>query len=426
MNNRYYYSSFIVLNLLLFVYFLELVFPPITTIGNSTLICALCLAFWLIISFMSNPDFYLESNIHTSYLLIFLVATIIVPYAFGIGTIGNRYLSLALLPVGPVIFKYYKHHQKLRELKLIILGLIPFAGTTFFVTLIRLIEDPYISRSIKSWGEYSAGLAREGIGGYSFIYFTVGISVLLLYIFLKTNNKLIKTLSIIGFALGLFFLLKSNYVTALFVALLASAVLIIMHYADNDTGNMPALILSVIGVFLIIANLNVIIDTFSEYIPARIAEVLVAGDDKSIFQSVTDEFLSDRWPVMLTSVEGFLKNPVLGWVGAQNISVANSFTSGFGQHSHILDTFSLLGIIFGIVNIFVILRPFKDDNGVWIQHNKPLNISMLICIIGIYLFNNATSAVALVFTIIFPLVRETYTSENRIKNIEEINMMDGR
>ena len=51
---------------------------------------------------------------------------------------------------------------------------------------------------------------------------------------------------------------------------------------------------------------------------------------------------------------------------------------------------------------------------------------MLICIIGIYLFNNATSAVALVFTIIFPLVRETYTSENRIKNIEEINMMDGR
>ncbi len=414
MNNRYYYSSFIVLNLLLFVYFLELVFPPITTIGNSTLICAICLALWLIISFMSNPDFYLESNIHTSFLLIFLVATIIVPYVFGISTIGNRYLSLALLPVGPVIFKYYKHHRKLRELKLIILGLIPFAGTTFFITLTRLIEDPYISRSIKSWGEHSEGLASEGVGGYSFIYFTVVISVLLLYISLKTDKKILKVLNIAGFILGLFFLLKSNYVTALLVALLASAVLIIMHYADSNTANIPALILSVLGVFLIIANLNTIIDTFSEYIPARIARVLVTEDGKGIFQAVTDEFLSDRWPVMLTSIEGFFENPVLGFVGTQNTSVANSFYSGFGQHSHILDTFSLLGVIFGVVNIFVILRPFKDDEGIWIRHSQPINVAILICVMGIYLFNNATSSIALAFTIIFPLVRETFSLEYRL------------
>lgn len=426
MNNRYYYSSFIVLNLLLFVYFLELVFPPITTIGNSTLICALCLAFWLIISFMSNPDFYLESNIHTSYLLIFFAATIIVPYTFGIGTIGNRYLSLALLPVGPVIFRYYKEHEKLRDLKLIILGLIPFAGTTFFITLTRLIKSPYISRSIKSSGEHSQSLARQGIGGYSFIYFMVVVCILLLYIFLKTRKKTLKFLNASGFAIGLFFLLKSNYVTALLVALLASAVLFVMHYANSDTGNMPALILSVIGVFLIIANLNTIIDTFSEYIPARIAEVLVVEDGKNIFQSVTDEFLGDRWPTMRLSIQSFLKNPILGLLGTQNLSVVNGFYSGFGQHSHILDTFSLLGIIFGLINIFVILRPFKDDDGIWIKHCKPLNVAMLICLTGIYLFNNATASIGLAFTIIFPLVRENYSSKKELKNIEEINMMDGK
>ena len=177
------------MNVVLFVYFLELVFPPITVYGDTAWICIFCLVIWFGLSFINEPAFYLNLNYHRIYLFVFLFCSIIFPYIFGAGTYGNRYVSLALLPFGIIIFEYYKNNQQLRSLKMLALALVPFIIYTTLNTLKRLLENPFIVRSIKSSGEYSEDLARQGIGSYGFVYFMVIVGVMLLYVFVKTANK---------------------------------------------------------------------------------------------------------------------------------------------------------------------------------------------------------------------------------------------
>ena len=114
---------------------------------------------------------------------------------------------------------------------------------------------------------------------------------------------------------------------------------------------------------------------------------------------------------MLTSLENFIKHPFFGVISSDEITTNQSgFLEGFGQHSYILDTFTLYGFVIGIINIIIILKPFKDQYGNRVKYGRPLNNAMLVCVIGIYLFNNATISTALAFGIFFPLLREIYDS----------------
>ncbi|MBO5359171.1 MAG: hypothetical protein J6A78_07615 [Clostridia bacterium] len=406
---------FVPMNCILFVYFLELVFPPVTVIVDATWVCAICMALWLFLSFIIDARFYLNLNYRSFLALVFLVFSIFLPRLFGVTTIGNRYVGLGLLALGPIIFEFYKKHGMLRALRNVIFGIIPFITITLTITLYRLIEDPWISRSIKTSDEYSESLAREGVGGYGFIYFMVVITPVLLYIFLNSKLRRIKLLTACAFILSVFFILKSNYVTALLIAILASAVMVLYHIIGKNKGNIAVLILILIVAVLLLSNINVIVNTFADIIPKRIAKVLVTEDGTNVFVSVFEEFVIDRWPVMKTSIDGFFENPLFGMITLGNNNLADYFFSGFGQHSHILDTFSLLGVFGGIINLIVVFRPFRDENGKWVKGSAPLTAAMLVCVVGIYLFNNATSSIALATSIIFPLLREYYINPSAFK-----------
>ena len=60
------------MNVVLFVYFLELVFPPITVYGDTAWICIFCLVIWFGLSFINEPAFYLNLNYLRIYLFVFL------------------------------------------------------------------------------------------------------------------------------------------------------------------------------------------------------------------------------------------------------------------------------------------------------------------------------------------------------------------
>lgn len=406
--------NFIIMNTLLLVYFIELVFPPITTMFSSLIVRLVCMVGWIALSFLTKRSFYAESSIHVTYVLIFYVAAVLVPYIFGEATIGNRYLDLGMIPMGYFIFCYYKECGRLKDLQKILLITSVFILLTYVDTLKALLDNPYASRSMKTSSTEAGNLEEQSIGGYSFVYFMVVVSVLLLYIFLKTKNRWIKLCAFAGTCMALFFILKANYTTALLVTLLAASVLILMSYAKKGLGNNLLLFFLVIVFFLALTNLNNIIEIFADVIPSRIAQAIMPEKNESVLQALTEEFLWDRWPVMQDSINAFLEAPLLGLVGSGKLGYSGKALQGFGQHSHILDTFALLGGVFGIVNIFVILRPLKDNKGRWIAYGKPINAAMLICMIGIYFFNNATEAIALAFGIIFPLLREHYDSENEI------------
>ena len=411
MKNKYDNSSFIALNVLLFVYFLELVFPPITVLGKGVLIQTGCLCGWFVLSFMSDAKFYFNLKIHRSFLLIFCAVTIIFPYLLGFSTFGNRYLGVMLVPLGVIVFDYYKCHGKLKDLKNVILCVMAFATVTMVITILRLIEEPYISRSIKSSGEYSEILARKGIGGYSFIYFMVPMGILMLYSFLRSKKKRIKVFFILYYFVTAYLIFLSNYTTALLVYVIASAVLIINYFSRQEGKNLLLLWISVFAVAMIILNLNKIVYNLKDVLPQRLAQAFVPKNNEGVLVTLYNEFIADRWPTIVLSFKQIMASPILG--GLVSGDSVQSILNSTGQHSHIMDTYAFYGVIIGTVNIFVLLAPFKNMNGVWIKKAKALNNAMFICVLGIYFFNNATSSIALAFTIVFPLVRENFDMENQ-------------
>ena len=396
------------MNVVLFVYFLELVFKHITVYGDTAWICIFCLVIWFGLSFINEPAFYLNLNYHRLYLFLFLVLSIVVPYIFGVGIYGNRYVSLALIPFGIIIFDYYKCFNRLRYLKVIVMSIVPFVLYTTVNTFFRLLENPFIVRSIKSSGKYSEDLARQGIGNYGFVYFIVVVAVILLYILVKTANKRIKFLAFWGYLLTFCFVYKTNYVTALITLVVSSAILLYVYIGKRGNRNSVIMMLAIVlGAFLLL-NLDNIVLAIEDYLPKRLAMAIVPEGEQTTLGAIFTEFTEDRWPTMLKSLEAFKENFVFGLMGNGEINIYAGFISDFGQHSHIIDTFALLGVFLGTMNVFVIFAPFKDMNGKWIKEQLPLTVAVCTCVILIYLFNNATSTIALAFTIIFPLVREYY------------------
>lgn len=408
MYRKEYDINFVIMDLFLLLYGLEALFPPITVIFNSTLVSLISIFAVVLIMFITDSPYFLTQPLKNTYPLIFFLATAVFPYLFGIGVIGNRYLSLCMIPFGYLIFNFYKKYNRLHELKIVCVILSLFAAVTFLMTLKALIADPYISRSIKSSGEYSSGLAKRGIGGYQFIYFIVIAGQFLLYIFLQSKSKLIKFCTLLLFLVSLFFVLKSNYMTALLTALIASGVMLISKYSGKGIVNKIMLIAVIAAVILFVANIDALIKEFSDFIPKRILKV-VGNSENGTMQAIMDEFLDDRFPVMRESIVEALKHPLLGLISSDAMSVgSDGILVGFGQHSHILDTFALYGLPIGALNIFVILKPFYGTDGKKIKYGKPLNGSMAVCVVGIYLFNNATPSVAFGFCLMYPLIRELY------------------
>ncbi len=410
MTNKKTSAFFGLMNIVLFVYFLELVFPPITVYGSTAWICIFCLVIWFGLSFLNEPIFYLNLNYHRIYLFVFLFLSIVAPYIFGVGIYGNRYVSLALIPFGIIIFEYYKINKRLRDLKMIILALVPFISYTTLNTLIRLIENPFIVRSIKSSGEYSEHLARQGVGSYGFVYFMVVVGVMLLYILLKTANKWMRFFVLIGYVLIFYFIFKTNYVTALLVIIVASAVLLYIFISKRNGRNKYLMFFAIVLGVALLLNLDAIVLAVEDYLPTRLANAIVPDGEQTVVNTLFNEFTVDRWPAIVKSFEAFKDNVIFGLITNGEVSYWMGYIDDFGQHSHIIDTFAIFGIFLGTMNLFAIFAPFKDRNGKWIKEQLPLSVAVGVCAILIYLFNNATSSIALAITVFFPLLREHYTN----------------
>lgn len=402
-------SNYLVMDIFLIIYGIVAVFPPATVLFNSTLISILCLGAWLIASLLIDRDYY--KSLNNVYPVFFLIITIAFPYVFGASVIGNRYLNLNMIPMGFLIFNFYKKNHHIENLKRIALIITFFATITLLITLQALTADPYISRSIKSTGEYSSDLARRGIGGYSFIYFTAISSQFLLYISLKTRSSSVRIVTIILYILTFFFVLKSSYMTALLIVILSSVALIVVNLVHRNLEKKIIGIVVIIAMVLLLSNLNGIIDKFSDVIPKRIANIVIVNDGQSIFSSIWDEFVSDRWPTLMSSISAFIKAPLFGLVGAGQLSSYDGGVSGFGQHSYILDTFALYGVFVGLLNSYIVLRPFRHNK----EYDTFLNASIFACTAIVYLLNNATPAIAMALGILYPLVGEYYSSNSLIK-----------
>ena len=391
----------------LLIWCLELVFPPLTVITPASVVGFICGVAWIVLTFSDNSHFYLRKKNNYFFLpFLFFILTIFISYFFDNRIVAHRYMSMMMLPFGPMIYGYYKFRNRLSNLKVVLFIAAIFAGITFIRTFFALLNNPYIVRSINSSGEYSANLLAQGIGAYGFIYMMVGIAILLLYMAINCTNKVKKITWFILYVLVLLFVVKSNYLTALLVVVVCSMVLMISFVSIGSKNNLQKLILQIFAIFiafLLMLNIDKVLTLLVPILPNRSASVIRLN--ANLLNSISSEFLIDRVPTLQESINTFLQHPIFGGIGSGVIVKSGEYLTNVGQHSYILDTFAFFGLIIGIINILVVWIPFsmqKKNGG-----NKALRISMMICMISIYLFNNATESVALIFGIIYPFVDDS-------------------
>lgn len=393
------------MNTFLLIYFAELVFPPITVFFNDAVIRLSCFIGWLGCSFILNPMFYIKIEKRVAWAFLFLIFTGMLPFLFGYSVIAHRYISLTLVSMGYVIYRFYNRNHLVDALKKIIYIELFLASITAVRTLLALLVNPFISRSIKSTGEDSLILASQGVGGYTFIYFIAACCIPLLYIFLNNNQKKRRYLCACIYLLFVIVILKASYMTALLTVVIGSSIIFLFStsHARISKSVQAVIIIGIIGILG--SGLQVILEFFKDILPIRITNVLYANTNQSMLASLWDELLTDRLPTLITSFNAFLEHPILGLLGGQGIDMSGEFLTGFGQHSYIMDTFALYGIFIGIFCLYIIGINFITSTYLGRQ-KKSLNFAMIVCVIMLYLFNNVTESIALVVGIIYPVVRD--------------------
>ena len=403
-------------SLFLLVWILELVFPPLTAVTPASAVSLLCGLAWLALSFFSGNHFFLRVKRNYFILpIVFYLLTFGSAYFWGNSIVAHRYMSMMMLPFGSVIYGFYNEKKRLTDLKRVLVIGGVFATVTFIRTLLGLLINPYIVRSIKSSEEVSTNLAAQGIGAYGFIYMMVAVSVLLLFVYLNMKNGIKRFFVFAIYVISLFFIIKSNYMTAFLVSIVSSVVLIITFLTSNQRSpnNSLKLILQIVAIsigMILIFNIDRLIGVLTPILPRRIASVLVTN--VKITDAIWQEFIGGRFPVMKQSWDTFLLHPIFGGVGAGIVGMSGGFLTNVGQHSYILDTFAFFGFLIGFINIYVIYQPFKIQKN---NHgNGALRISMIVCMIGIYLFNNATESIALIFGIVYPFIDDLIARRNKV------------
>lgn len=404
----------IISSLVLAFYFAILYFPPLTAVLPSNYVCLGCFVVWLILSVINDVSYYLNMKPFVLVAIVFYAFTIIIPFICGYRVIANRYASLILIPFGYMIYDYYKTHGCENYLKKVLLVSAAFATITALNTYKELVNNPYIARSIKSSGEHSTRLAARGIGGYIFVYSVAALAPLLLYIFLKSKKKTVKAISLTAYIFSIVLITKSNYLTAFLLVVITSAVVLCGYLLSRGERLMLYIPLIIVSVLLLTIFYDPIFSFIQNNIPERISKVLFNTSGHSMSKSISQEFIYDRLPSITNSLTAVFENPIFGILGAGRIGVSGNFLTGFGQHSYVLDTFALFGIIIGVIPLILLMQLFRRK-GKWITTDFYLSIAMMTSVFFIYIMNNVTDAIAIVFTMVFPLVRDYFTENTKVE-----------
>lgn len=328
----------------------------------------------------------------------------IISFSTGNVVFGNRIVSMTVLYFGYIVYEYYRQTGKLLVIKRAFFLVAPFLIYTTIRTAIALTANPWIARSIKS-AAISASTLGQGISGYSLIYFLVALVPILVFVLMREKKTGRRILIIAAIIFSCYIIVISNYFTALIAVITATFAMFIVYHIEYK--NIVAIVLLVFAMLFMvmfwIALKDQVLDFLISLSPnGRTAHRLENMRD-SMTVGMNEEFSSDRMPIMLESIQGALTHPFLGVV-ALNPQDEDPWKY-VGNHSYILDNFAIWGLIFGYLNTAILFKPFK---GRMKGSSISLSVAVLLSIIIIMGFDNATNSVMLVTCMIYPLVCDHY------------------
>ena len=219
---------------------------------------------------------------------------------------------------------------------------------------------------------------------------------------LKIHDKN-KFIYLFIYLLSLVLMVLSNYFTALLIFIFSSIIsAIFIKKEKSSIRKIIEAFLLFIFIFLIFNDdfMNFLISVFLKTIPNNGKTYLRLLDIKNSFASnLIDLFLDDRGNSITMSLNNCMKNPFFGIVFSK-MKMNDGYYVGFGQHSHILDTFALYGLFVGFIYFILLIFPFINE---FKKYNK--NIVLLIVsiiMLSIFIFNNGTDAIAFSLFLAFP------------------------
>ena len=333
---------------------------------------------------------------------VFTVYTVIVPGLFGYGDLVNRHIALVPMVWMYVLYAYLNRNKAIKSAWYIMI----FFGTiTMLRTSKALISSPYISRMVKSSGEFSANVLRQGIGDYSFIYAIVLMSISFFWLFLERKGKK-RIMYLLLTMVGGVTILLSNYMMALVLVGLGIMMLAAFWlYRKNKIVFVIAVIMLLIMLIFAKPILHAVLDSLLPIIPEgktydRLLQMQLSlyGEGKNLFE----EFWIDRIPVLCISTESIKNYPWFGCVFG-HLTKTDGYYNEFGQHSYVFDTMALYGVWSGVVLLILLSYPFFV-NGRMKGRKKELSITMLVIMLILTIFNNVAFSMAMVLYVIYPYI----------------------
>jgi hypothetical protein len=386
------------------------VFPPMHIIPGYTITLFIAMFSWGLCAIILKPAFLTllsRNSIYRHFIIIFITYTVSISYLTGNFVVGNRYFSYSIVFFFYFVYQYNKFYGYEDSSKFIVKFSLPFILFTSIKTTAGLINNPNLSRSIKSTGEHSAAIQLQGIGGYSFIYFSVFFIIILLFLALnKKHLKFKKHQEFLIYSIVLLLtstVILSNYFTALIMIFLSMTVIVLLRSTERIKKTFVVMVMGIIflngkSMFLIISGWF-LKNTNGGWTMKRI-ELLRESVLNESFNN--ESLLTERSQVWFKSFELFKENPLFGAI-AKN---SGNLTKLVSQHSYVFDTFAAFGIFIGLINIYLVSQPFliriiKRDH-LLLSLNMAITVSVLILLT----VNILTPSIGFVIFFIYPVTYE--------------------
>lgn len=360
-----------------------------------------CLILWIIAMLLNHRFLTYVVRSKICFPIIFVgILALLVPVIIGENSMFNRYLELLQVPLLAIVYGFNSFLGKRTvnfKITLISCVLITYPVIS---TIKALVENPYIARSIKNDPSVEYILMMNGIGGYSLVYSSLLLCIIIIsaILFLKNRKMTFSKGLIIAFAFLLFFLIvMSNYFTALVVLLLSIFLLLVLE----KNKRVIYLIIPVFFVYGVAKNeinylvidglLNVVQEGGKNY--DRLQELKYAN-----LNAVEVQNVDSRSGTIDDDLKLIANYPLSGFF------LSGDFNLGLvGQHSTVLDTLAFYGLIMGGAIVFVILLPlyhlFKEQTEYQAKLYVLLTGAVFIVLITA---NNMTPSMGYVVYFMFP------------------------
>lgn len=405
----------------IFILGLSSIFSPIRVLPFFNQLWAVCIFFWVVCVLLDNPIYLLKPTKFRLVLYVYLIYTISLAYIAGNGLIGNRYFELSQLLLFYLAYEKNSLQGRNSDNLLILKWLFPFIILTNLITLYIYKTNPIVSRLLKTSQGLGIEYSKIGVGGYEFIYFLVIFVPILLFVFTRNHIKMDKKYRALGVVLIILFsinIILSNFSTAFFLLILGCGLCLFLKEIKSHRIPfylMLSLIFYFISDFLAISLLDFILNNIDEKSVnfSRVLEVkeyLIAGSGGSSIDARNSAFIQ--------SINVFIENPISGII-VEPLKV-NSFgqVTGFGQHSHTLDTFALYGVLIGALQLYLYCRPIYSRLTIVKGSVNGFSLTILIIFLILTTINVATPSIGFAVFFIFPTVYEKYF-ENQIRHVKE-------